>query len=115
MKRILVVDDDRVMLSIMRDMLEAAGYYVATLDRGRGTLACIKAQQPDLLILDVWLPDLGGGEVAGIVRATGDPIPILFTSGLMTVGDTLGGHAFLPKPFAAHELLGKVRALIGAP
>ena len=115
---ILVVDDDPNLLRMLRRGLVLAGYDVQAVEDGESAMRVIRDERPDLLVLDVMLPEpLDGLEVARRVRAAGVDVPILMLTARGQVADKLAGFAsgaddYLPKPFAFEELLARVGALL---
>jgi len=94
-----------------------AGYEAIKIDNGRAAIDAVGHFQPDIVILDVMLPDLDGIEVCGEIRASGSDVPILFLSARDGTEDTIqglsaGGDDYLTKPFAVAELLARVRAIL---
>jgi two-component system, OmpR family, response regulator MprA len=116
--RVLVVDDDPNLLRMLRRGLALAGYTVEALEDGESALRAVRDNPPDLLVLDVMLPEpLDGLEVARRVRATGANLPILMLTARDQVADKVAGFAsgaddYLAKPFAFEELLARVGALL---
>jgi two-component system response regulator MprA len=114
--RILVVDDDPAVLSGLRRALTLEGYEVLVAEDGDAALAVASADGPDLVILDVMLPDIDGFDVCRRLRARSDT-PVLLLTARDTVPDRVAGldHGaddYLVKPFALDELLARVRALL---
>ena len=115
--RILVVDDDPKMLSLMRRGLSFDGYAVELAADGEEALRSARESAPDLVVLDVMLPGLDGVEVCRRLRA-GDPdLPILMLTAKGRVPDRVAGldagaDDYLVKPFAFDELLARIRALL---
>jgi two-component system response regulator MprA len=114
--RILVVDDEPRMLSMMRRVLEADGYSIILAGDGQTALAISRAEPIDLIILDVMMPNLDGFEVCRIVRRE-SLVPILMLTardeGLDKVtGLDCGADDYVVKPFDADELMARVRALL---
>jgi len=116
-ERLLLVDDE----DNLRTMLEAAlrhnGFDVATAAGGREALAAAVAGEPDLVVLDVMLPDLDGFEVCRRLRADGVRTPVLFLTARDATEDkvrglTLGGDDYLVKPFSLDELVARVQAVL---
>ncbi len=112
---ILLVEDEPILLLLISEMLTAVGYRVRLADSGELAMAAIAAEQPDIILLDVQLPSLGGFEVCR--RLKSDParcdIPILFLSGLneqieRLEGLRLGGSDFITKPCDRDELIARV-------
>lgn len=111
-KQILIVEDDVDILRILTLELEEAGFEVLAFETGMRGLSAIRENEPDLIILDLGLPDLDGQEIARRVRHTGDT-PIL----ILTAADEVetkvemlnaGADDYLAKPFHVEELLARV-------
>jgi two-component system, OmpR family, response regulator MprA len=115
---ILVVDDDPNLLRMLRRGLALAGYDVHALEDGESALRSVRDSPPDLIVLDVMLPEpLDGLEIARRVRAAGADVPILMLTARDQVADKVAGFAsgaddYLAKPFAFEELLARVGALL---
>jgi two-component system response regulator MprA len=115
---ILIVEDERAIASFLRRGLSYEGYRVTVADSGRLALETARDDTPDLVILDVMLPDgLDGIEVCRRLRAAGDEFPILMLTARDEVADRVAGldagaDDYLVKPFAFEELLARVRALL---
>jgi two-component system response regulator MprA len=114
--RILVVDDDVRIAASLRRALVYEGYTVEVAGDARGALALAVEQPPDLVVLDLMLPDIDGIEVCRRLRADGD-VPILMLTARDGTGDRVrgldaGADDYLVKPFAYEELLARVRALL---
>jgi len=114
--RILVVDDDRNNVKMLGFLLGEEGYEVVTADNGLTALRLVESERPDLVILDVMMPQLDGFEVCRRIRQTMDvPIMMLSAKGGTTdrvSGLELGADDYLPKPFEASELLARVKAIL---
>ncbi len=115
--RILVVDDDVKVLSLMRRGLAFAGYTVDLAPDGEQALAMARAHLPDLVVLDVMLPGIGGLEVCRRLRAGEPNLPVLMLTAKDRVADRVAGldagaDDYLIKPFAFDELLARIRALL---
>src|SRR3954463_688844 len=112
--RILVVDDNAELLTLLSSSFEEAGYAVHTAARGRTALELARKEKPDLVVLDVLLPDLMGFDVAeGLKRLR---IPFIFMSAVHKGGNTAataktkyGALAYFEKPFERRALLDEVR------
>ncbi|HLL78849.1 MAG TPA: response regulator [Ktedonobacteraceae bacterium] len=114
---ILVVDDDPRITDLLRRVLAYEGYSVTTAATGQEALNRALERPPDLIILDIMLPELNGLEVAQRMRAAGDSIPILMLTARDTVADRvqgleMGADDYLVKPFAPEELVARVKALL---
>ena len=114
--RILAVDDDRNNLKMLDFLLREEGYEVLTTDNGRTALELVDSQHPDLVILDVMMPQVDGFEVCRRIRQTMD-VPIIMLSAKGETADRvsgleLGADDYLPKPFEPSELLARVKAVL---
>jgi DNA-binding response OmpR family regulator len=116
MTTILVVDDEPKIVQIARDYLEHAGFRVATAADGRGALRAVARERPDLIVLDLRLPDMDGLDVTRSVRQSSVvPIIMLTARGEETdklVGLELGADDYMTKPFSPKELVARVRAVL---
>jgi two-component system, OmpR family, response regulator MprA len=113
----LVVDDDPRILSMLRRGLSIAGYSVDLAADGNEALATARDNPPDLVVLDVMLPEIDGLEVCRRLRATDKAMPILMLTARGRVPDRVAGldagaDDYLVKPFAFDELLARMRALL---
>ncbi len=111
-KRILIVEDDLDILRLLTRELEDAGFEVMAFDSGIRGLSAVREHEPDLVILDLGLPDLSGQEIARRVRHTGDT-PIIILTAADEVGTKVemlnaGADDYLAKPFHVEELLARV-------
>jgi two-component system alkaline phosphatase synthesis response regulator PhoP len=116
-KRILVVDDDHEVVRLMRGYLEQSGYEVLVAYNGQTAMHMIRRERPDLVLLDLMLPDLDGWEITRSLRA--DPIlkhtPIIVLTARVTdadkiVGLELGADDYITKPYNPREVVSRVRA-----
>ncbi len=115
--RLLVADDDPAVRESLRRSLAFNGYEVTTVHDGVEALQAIPENSPDLVILDVNMPNLDGLETCRRIRANGDDLPILMLTAREDVRDRVmgldaGADDYLPKPFALEELLARIRALL---
>lgn len=114
--RILVVDDDPSLRTVVRLALERAGFTVVEVADGRAALAAAIAEAPDLMVLDIGMPELDGTEVCREIRRTSS-LPIVFLSSAdseidRVLGLELGGDDYLTKPFSPRELVARVKAVL---
>ena len=117
MSRVLVVEDDAAILRGLKDNLDAESYEVLTAMDGQSAYRTIVEEKPDLIILDLMLPKLGGLEVCRKVRAEGFNTPIIMLTARgeeadRVLGLDLGADDYVTKPFSVRELLARVRALL---
>ncbi len=116
MKTILVVDDEAKIVQIAQDYLSHNGFSVITADNGRLALQLAQEQQPDLIVLDLGLPEINGFDVTRALRKTSEvPIIVLTARGEETdrlVGLELGADDYMVKPFSPKELVARVRAVL---
>ena len=112
-KHIFVVDDEKSIRDLIKLYLEKENYRVTLFDNGRGVLEEFKRQLPDLLVLDIMLPELDGLELCREIRKTSD-VPIVFVSARdeefdRILGLELGGDDYLSKPFSPRELMVRIK------
>ena len=120
--KILVVDDDSDQRGLVRSCLKEAGFDVSTATNGIEGLKKARSGSPDLIVLDVMMPDMDGFAVCVTLReddATAS-IPVLMLTGLCSyisqlTGLESGATDYLVKPFKPEQLLSKVEALLGQP
>ena len=119
MTRILVVEDDRDIAELVERYLQKAGFSTELLSSGREALKAIAERTPDLLVLDLMLPQVDGLEICRVVRS--DPrtaaIPIIMLTARADeseriVGLEIGADDYVAKPFSPNELVARVRALL---
>jgi two-component system OmpR family response regulator len=116
MSRVLIVDDDKAIRDVVRIALNRDGYETAEAADGAAALAQFATIQPDIIILDVMLPEMDGTDVCRVLRRR-STVPILFLSSRdaevdRVVGLEIGGDDYLTKPFSPRELVARVRALL---
>ncbi len=116
MPKVLFVDDEPKIVQLGRDYLEKAGFTVEVARDGRQALAAIRAARPDLIVLDLGLPDQDGLDITRQVRKDSNvPIIMLTARGEETdklVGLELGADDYMVKPFSPKELVARVRAVL---
>jgi len=118
--RIVVVDDEEHITELLSMGLTYNGFEVERVGSGRAALAAIERQRPDLVVLDVMLPDLDGFEVARRLRhveGAGTRVPIIFLTARDTTQDKieglrLGSDDYVTKPFSIEELIERVKAVL---
>jgi DNA-binding response OmpR family regulator len=116
-KRILVIEDEPQMLLGLRDNLELEGYEVVTAADGEEGLAKAISTAPDLVLLDITLPNKNGFEVCRELRARANPTPVVMLTARSqetdkVLGLELGADDYVTKPFSITELLARVRAVL---
>lgn len=114
---ILIVDDDEKIVSMLRRGLAFEGYEVQTASNGAEGLSKLMDKEPDLVVLDVMMPQIDGFEVCRRLREAGSKVPVLMLTAKDEVqsrvtGLDTGADDYLVKPFALEELLARVRALL---
>ena len=113
---ILFVDDEKAIQRAMVPLLRSRGYAVSTAETGRDAIAAVEAERPDLVVLDLGLPDIDGTVVCERIRARSD-VPIIVLSARLTEQDKVvaldrGADDYITKPFSPEELLARVRAAL---
>jgi two-component system, OmpR family, response regulator len=115
--RLLLVDDEDNLRSMLEAALRHSGFDVHPVANGRDAIAAVPTVQPDLIVLDVMLPDLDGFDVCKRLRTSGDRTPVLFLTARDATEDkvrglTLGGDDYLVKPFSLEELVARITAVL---
>ena len=116
MPTVLVVDDELKITRLIRDYLEQAGFVVATASDGKGAIAAARQLKPDLIVLDLGLPNIDGLDVIRALR-TGSTVPVVVVTARAdesdrVVGLELGADDYIVKPFSPKELVARVRAVL---
>ena len=118
--KILVVDDSESVRTLLAAMLKGHGLKVRTAGNGEEALAIVEANPPDLILLDVLMPGLGGYEMCRLLKGRPESaeIPVIFVSGASDTGNkvegfAVGGVDYVTKPFAEEEVVARVRAHLG--
>ena len=114
---ILLVDDDPGIIMLVKESLEKEGFRTVSTMDGREAINHVEHYNPDMVILDLWLPDMDGFEICRRIRHRSDSIPILMLTGRRRVDDKLqglscGADDYLIKPFSPKELVARVKALL---
>ena len=115
MKTILVVDDEPKIVQLLRDYLERAGFRVLTAPNGKTALALAHSEKPDMIILDLGLPEMDGLDVTRTLRKDSN-VPILMLTARSDetdklIGLELGADDYITKPFSPRELVARVRVV----
>ena len=115
-KRVLVVDDDPKTVRLIQAYLQKDGYRVATAFDGKEALELAQKVRPDLVVLDLMLPEIDGLDVCRLLRAD-SPVPIIMLTARTTEEDKLqgldlGADDYVTKPFSPRELVARVRAVL---
>lgn len=118
-KKILVVDDEEDILRVIERRLSGAGYAVITATNGQDAITLAKKDHPDLIVLDIVMPDMDGGDVAYVLEndhRTKD-IPIIFLTALLSIKEEkskkeIAGKSFLAKPYNPEDLIKTIQKLL---
>jgi two-component system alkaline phosphatase synthesis response regulator PhoP len=116
MRTVLVVEDELKIARLIRDYLEQAGFAVETATDGKGAVASARQHKPDLIILDLGLPEMDGLDVIRTLRS-GSNVPVVVVTARAdeadrVVGLELGADDYIVKPFSPKELVARVRAVL---
>jgi two-component system OmpR family response regulator len=114
---VLVVDDEPNILELLSAALRLSGFAVTAADTGAAAVAAAREHRPDIVVLDVMLPDLDGFEVARLLRGLHERLPVLFLTARDAVADriaglTVGGDDYVTKPFSLEEVVLRLRAIL---
>lgn len=115
--RVLVVDDEPNIRDLLTTSLRFAGYTAQAVSNGARTISAVLEEEPDLIILDVMLPDMNGFSVTKRLRTAGYTAPILFLTARDETEDkitglTVGGDDYVTKPFSLDEIVARIRAIL---
>jgi two-component system OmpR family response regulator len=115
--RVLVVDDEPYITDLVSTALRYEGFHVTEARNGREALARVVESRPDLVVLDVMLPDFDGLEVTRRLRTDGIHVPVIFLTARDSAEDkiaglTVGGDDYMSKPFSLDELIARARAIL---
>ncbi len=115
--RVLVVDDEPNIRELVQVALKFHGCTVSTAANGSDAIRQAESAMPDLIVLDVMLPDIDGFEVCRRLRAAGNEVPVIFLTARDTSSDTvtglaIGGDDYVTKPFSVEALVARVRAVL---
>ena len=114
---VLVVDDEAVLAEMVSMALRYEGWNISTAGDGAAALAAARAQRPDVVVLDVMLPDMSGLDVLHALREANPQLPVLLLTAKDSVEDriaglTAGGDDYVTKPFSIEEVVLRLRALL---
>ena len=114
--RVLVVDDDREIVRTVRAYLEESGYEVSSAYDGRTALTVFRNEKPDIMVLDLMMPEMNGFDVAKAVRKESDAPIIMLTARVdetdKLIGLELGADDYVTKPFSPRELVARVKVIL---
>ena len=115
--RLLVVEDEPNILELLSASLRYAGFEVITAGAGAEAVQAAQRHRPDLIVLDVMLPDMDGFDVVRRLRGGGARIPVVFLTARDSTEDkirglTLGGDDYVTKPFTLEEVIARIRAVL---
>jgi DNA-binding response OmpR family regulator len=120
-KKILIVEDDQDALKVLAKTLATEGYSIITADNGSDAIKLAKSEHPDLIVLDILLPDMDGDDVSMILKENFETqnIPIIYLTGVFPKredeekdGRIVGGHVLIAKPYSLEELLAHMKNLL---
>ncbi|HMR17757.1 MAG TPA: response regulator [Sphingobacterium sp.] len=116
-KSILVFDDDKAILDIFSLVLEASGYQVAISSTSHDIIEKVEEVTPDVIIMDNWIPDIGGVEATRLLKSHPQfkHIPVIYCSAnndVESLASLAGAETYLPKPFDLNDLERKVAELM---
>ena len=119
-KTIMVVDDNPDIITIVTTILEGKGYHVLSANSGPELLNLLKSQKPDLIILDIMMPEMDGLEVLTRLKGMTDTstIPVILLTAKVQYEDVLGGYKlgadyYITKPFTSTQLVNGINLLLG--
>jgi CheY-like chemotaxis protein len=119
-RTIMVVDDNPDIITIVKTILEGKGYQVLSASSGQELLNLLKDRKPDLIILDIMMPEMDGLEVLGRLKAVTETasIPVILLTAKVQYEDVLGGYKlgadyYITKPFTSTQLVNGINLLLG--
>ena len=115
--KVLVVDDEPSIRDLLSRQLRFAGFSVAAVSNGNDAVLAAEKATPDIILLDVMLPDMNGFSVTKAIRAKGIEVPVLFLSARdeeadRVTGLTVGGDDYVTKPFGLDEVVARIHAIL---
>jgi DNA-binding response OmpR family regulator len=115
-KKILIIDDEPQIVQICQDYLKAAGYETVTASNGVQGVSLVRREKPDLIVLDLMMPEMDGLDVCREVRRDSDVPIIMLTARIeetdKLIGLELGADDYITKPFSPRELVARVRVVL---
>ncbi|MPZ77449.1 MAG: response regulator [Deltaproteobacteria bacterium] len=119
-RTIMVVDDNPDIITIVKTILEGKGYNVSSASSGQELLNALKGQKPDLIILDIMMPEMDGLEVLSRLKSVTETasIPVILLTAKVQYEDVLGGYKlgadyYITKPFTSTQLVNGINLLLG--
>jgi two-component system, OmpR family, alkaline phosphatase synthesis response regulator PhoP len=119
-RTIMVVDDNPDIITIVKTILEGKGYNVLSASSGQELLSLLNNQKPDLIILDIMMPEMDGLEVLGRLKGVTETasIPVILLTAKVQYEDVLGGYKlgadyYITKPFTSTQLVNGINLLLG--
>jgi two-component system alkaline phosphatase synthesis response regulator PhoP len=119
-RTVMVVDDNPDIITIVKTILEGKGYNVLSASGGQELLSLLKNQKPDLIILDIMMPEMDGLEVLGRLKGVTETasIPVILLTAKVQYEDVLGGYKlgadyYITKPFTSTQLVNGINLLLG--
>jgi two-component system alkaline phosphatase synthesis response regulator PhoP len=115
-KKILIIDDEPQIVEICKDYLKAAGYETVTANNGAQGVSLARREKPDLIVLDLMMPEMDGLEVTRTIRRESD-VPIIMLTARVEetdklIGLELGADDYITKPFSPRELVARIRVVL---
>ncbi len=120
-KKILIVDDEEDALKVLAKTLGTEGYSIITADNGSDAIKLAKSEHPDLIVLDILLPDMDGDEVSAVLKENFETknIPVIYLTAVFPKredeeqqGRIVGGHVLIAKPYSIQELSAHIEKLL---
>jgi two-component system alkaline phosphatase synthesis response regulator PhoP len=119
-KTVTVVDDNPDIITIVKTILEGKGYHVLSASSGQELLNLLESQKPDLIILDIMMPEMDGLQVLTHLKGSADTasIPVILLTAKVQYEDVLGGYKlgadyYITKPFTSTQLVNGINLLLG--
>jgi DNA-binding response OmpR family regulator len=119
-RTIMVVDDNPDIITIVKTILEGKGYHVLSASGGQELLNLLTDRKPDLIILDIMMPEMDGLEVLGRLKAVAETasVPVILLTAKVQYEDVLGGYKlgadyYITKPFTSTQLVNGINLLLG--